>query len=442
MAQQLPRPGQVPAVVAFGKIYPGYASRLIRACGRSKAACLWCFEYLVEFCRYGHDRSLSTREFQRRYCDPLSGALLRRGTAVDGRQAAFQPAGGEMPLLRCRECGPTLSPLVYPLNGVQQTGKGWGVLYELEPRFWAQERLSAREMAACCELKRRAGSSCVALVTVGELSHGLGLQPRATRMLISGLEDGGIVSHLGEDSETGRMQIDVLQGFKHWLAQTGQDGLELLNSHSAHGQVPDQHGGSHSLLNASTFLETVPPGASIRTTLDMKPDQIRTETGPKLEPEPKNPEKGPNPAFQSISPAIWKCFQRLVSALGATSIPPALRKSDGQLARELEQWRLAGLDDKLEQEATWVALKARLENLHVGLSKVPFKAVDVLQDERGTLVRRQQVRHASTANLAAGIERSSVKEREALEWEAMCQGVDNPSAFSCKNQQWEGKNAS
>ena len=74
---------------AFGKIYPGYPRRLVKASGRSKIACLWNLEYLIEYCRYGHERYLSTREFQARYRSLPTGAPLRHASAVDGRNLAL-----------------------------------------------------------------------------------------------------------------------------------------------------------------------------------------------------------------------------------------------------------------------------------------------------------------------------------------------------------------
>jgi hypothetical protein len=437
---------------AFGRIYPGYPLRLIQASLRSRFACLWALEHLIEYCRYGRERYIAIREFQRRYRLLGSGGLLRRPTAVDGRKLAMGGQGGRVPLLKAVSGGTGLSPLVFPLVGVDRMEKGWGILYEHEPRFWATKKLSVRQMAICCELKRKAGSSSVAIVTGKELGASLRL---STSKAISGLRylsDHGTIKITVEDHTSGFMSIDVMTGFVDWYQKV--NGIEplLLPCHSPHGPTLEFDSGTRSNGAMMVLPETVPPGARNRTQSGLKPYPIEPETVPKLEPEPKNQEEGPNAAQVPIkggkavldrrSPKHsvgWKYYRELMDELGLTSIPRSLESSTGQLACEFQQWKQAGLRSELASEPTWMAVRAMLASGEILLSKAPFKVVDFLQDHRGNLLCRRTTGKEAAARLEQDQRRTFARSLEVRNLQAMCKGELPINPTEPQENDWEGR---
>lgn len=435
---------------AFGRVYPGYPLRLIQASLRSRFACLWALEYLVEYCRYGHERYIATREFQRRYRLPGSKDLLRRATAVDGRKLAMGSQGGRVPLLRVEEEGDGLSPLVFPMVGVECPDRGWGILYEHEPRFWAANKLSVRQMAVCCELKRKAGNSSVAIVSGMELGDSLRLSASKAISCLRDLCDYGAIQITVEDQTSGIMSIDVLTGFVDWYQKVNGTEPLLLPCHSPHGPTLEFDSGTRSNGAMMVLPETVPPSARNRTRSGLKPYPIEPETVPKLEPEPKNQEEGPNSAqipfngkrtvLNRWSPkhfAGWKYYRELMDELDLTSIPRSLESPKGQLASEFQQWEQAGLRSELASESTWMAVRAKLDSGDIPLSKAPFKVVDFLQDHRGNLLRQRSAGKEAAARLKQDQRRTFARSLEVRELKAMCKGELPVNPPEPQENDWE-----
>ncbi len=397
---------------AFGKIYPGYARRLVEASGRSKIAGLWCLEYLVEYCRFGHERFLSTREFQNRYRSDATGAPLRHASAVDGRSRALAERNGLPPLLKAVGQPTDLSPKVYPLQGVEPSDRGWGVLYHLEPRYWFAERLSVRMMAVCCELKRRAGHSRIALTSAGEIASCLGIPGHSVNALLADLTERGVIQIEQEEPGGNLLVVEVLTGFQNWSRKSLGNEPVLLDSHSSHAITLPLDEGSVKGQHSKPLATTGPPSIWNRTTNSLKPDRFPSETGSKLEQEPKNLRESSQSSTRFKVRQAMERLGELTSDLGVDRKQVFQGKRSELANSELRQWVLDGLQEELTSSQIWATVRTRLEKCGVPISRYFFRAIDILQDERGALLRRRKAIASASVESAANITRTAQLEEE------------------------------